>query len=146
MLLHRKDRWAVWRADARCSGSLPARSRTRNHGSYRRADGTITGPRHTGELSYAGRNRIMSRRAVTLVVVFLGVLLAGNIIVLSVWLPSWKGRAGNLQSANRTIVSSPATSSQPTNTPLAPAVTVAPSSDTVLERLFASPSGNLMIK
>ena len=88
----------------------------------------------------------MSRRAVTLVVVFLGVLLAGNIIVLSVWLPSWKGRAGNLQSANRTIVSSPATPSQPNNTPPAPAVPVAPSSDLVLERQFTSPSGNLQMK
>jgi len=88
----------------------------------------------------------MSRRAVTLVVVFLGVLLAGNIVVLSVWLPSWKGRAGNLQSANRTIVSSPATPSQPNNTPLAAAGTAAPSSDLVLERQFGSPSGNLQIK
>jgi len=88
----------------------------------------------------------MSRRAVTLVVVFLGVLLAGNIVVLSVWLPSWKGRAGNLQSANRTIVSSPATPSQPNNAPPAPAVPAAPSSDLVLERQFTSPSGNLQIK
>jgi len=88
----------------------------------------------------------MSRRALTLVVVFLGVLLAGNIVVLSVWLPSWKGRAGNLQSANRTIVSSPATPSQPNNTPPAPAVPVAPSSDLVLERQFTSPSGNLQMK
>jgi hypothetical protein len=88
----------------------------------------------------------MSRRAVTLVVVFLGVLLAGNIVVLSVWLPSWKGRAGNLQSANRTIISSPATPSQPNNTPPAPAVPAAPSSDLVLERQFTSPSGNLQIK
>ena len=88
----------------------------------------------------------MSRRAVTRVVVFLGVLLAGNIVVLSVWLPSWKGRAGNLQSANRTIVSSPATPSQPNNAPPAPAVPAAPSSDLVLERQFTSPSGNLQIK
>src|SRR6184192_3969263 len=88
----------------------------------------------------------MSRRAVTLVVVFLGVLLAGNIIVLSVWLPSGKGRVGNLKSVNRTIVSPPAPSSQPNNTPLAPAVPVAPSSDMVVERQFTSPSGNLQIK
>src|SRR5205807_10387411 len=88
----------------------------------------------------------MSRRALTLVVVFLGVLLAGNIVVLSVWLPRWKGRAGNLQSANWTIVSSLATPSQPNNTPPAPAVPVAPSSDLVLERQFTSPSGNLQMK
>src|SRR5947199_10167289 len=88
----------------------------------------------------------MSRRAVTLVVVFLGVLLAGNIVVLSVWLPSWKGRSGNLQSANRPLLSSPATPSQPNNAPPAPAVPAAPSSDLVLERQFTSPSGNLQIK
>jgi hypothetical protein len=88
----------------------------------------------------------MSRRAVTVVVVFLGVLLAGNIVVLSIWLPSWKGRAGNLQSSNQTIVSAPAMPSQPNNTPPAPAVPAAPSSDLVLERQFTSPSGNLQIK
>ena len=89
----------------------------------------------------------MSRRAIILVVVFLGVLLAGNIVILSIWLPNWKNRAANLQSANRTTVSSPATPSEPkNNTPLAPAGTAAPSSDLVLERQFTSPSGNLEIK
>jgi len=89
----------------------------------------------------------MSRRAVILVVVFLGVLLAGNIVILGVWFPIWKNRVANVQPANRTIVSSPATPSQPNNnTPVAPAVTAAPSSDLVLERQFTSPSGNLQIK
>ena len=88
----------------------------------------------------------MSRRTIILVVVFLGVLLAGNIVILGIWLPIWKSRAANVQSANRTAVSLPATSSQPNNTPLAPAGTAAPSSDLVLERQFTSPSGNLQIK
>ena len=88
----------------------------------------------------------MSRRAIILVVVFLGVLLAGNIVILGIWLPIWKSRAANVQSANRTTVALPATPSQPNNTPLAPAGTAAPSSDLVLERQFGSPSGNLQIK
>jgi hypothetical protein len=89
----------------------------------------------------------MSRRAVTLVVVFLGALLAGNIVILGIWLPLWKNRAANVQSANQTTVSSPATpSGSNNNTPIAPAGTVAPSSDLVLERQFTSPSGNLEIK
>jgi hypothetical protein len=89
----------------------------------------------------------MSRRAVTLVVVFLGALLAGNIVILGIWLPLWKNRAANVQSANQTTVSSPATpSGSNNNTPIAPAGTVAPSSDLVLERQFTLPSGNLEIK
>src|SRR5262245_38365893 len=89
----------------------------------------------------------MSRRAVILVVVFLGVLLAGNIVILGIWLPIWKNRGANVQPANRTIVSSPATPSQPNNnTPVAPAGTATPSSDLVLERQFTSLSGNLQIK
>jgi hypothetical protein len=90
----------------------------------------------------------MSRRAVILVVVFLGALLAGNIVILGIWLPIWKNRAANVQpTANRTIVSAPATPSQPTNpTSLAPAGTATPSPDLVLERQFTSPSGNLQIK
>jgi hypothetical protein len=93
-----------------------------------------------------GCNGPMSRRAVILVVVFLGALLAGNIVILGIWLPLWKNRAANVQSGNRTIVSSPATPSQPNNMPLAPAGTAAPSSDLILERQFTSPSGNLQIK
>jgi YARHG domain len=96
--------------------------------------------------SNVGCNNLMSRRAIILVVVFVGVLLAGNIVVLSIWLPILKSRAANVQSANRTTVSLPATPSQPNNAPLAPAGTAAPSSDLVLERQFTSPSGNLQIK
>jgi hypothetical protein len=96
--------------------------------------------------SNVGCNGLMSRRAIILVVVFVGVLLAGNIVVLSIWLPILKSRAANVQSANRTTVSLPATPSQPNNAPLAPAGTAAPSSDLVLERQFTSPSGNLQIK
>ena len=96
--------------------------------------------------SNVGCNGLMSRRAIILVVVFVGVLLAGNIVVLSIWLPILKSRASNVQSANRTTVSLPATPSQPNNAPLAPAGTAAPSSDLVLERQFTSPSGNLQIK
>jgi hypothetical protein len=96
--------------------------------------------------SNVGCNSLMSRRAIILVVVFVGVLLAGNIVVLSIWLPILKSRAANVQSANRTTVSLPATPSQPNNAPLAPAGTAAPSSDLVLERQFTSPSGNLQIK
>ena len=89
----------------------------------------------------------MSRRAVILVVVFLGVLLAGNIVILGIWLPIWKNRVANVQPGNRTIVSSPATPSQPNNnTPVAPAGTATPSSDLVLERQIGSPSGNLQIE
>src|SRR5437899_7987030 len=88
----------------------------------------------------------MSRRAIILIVVFLGALLAGNIVILGIWLPIWKNRAANVQSPNRTIVSSPATPSQPNHTPVAPAGTAAPSSDLVLERQLISPSGNLQIK
>jgi hypothetical protein len=88
----------------------------------------------------------MSRRAIILVVVFVGVLLAGNIFVLSIWLPILKSRAANVQSANRIIVSLPAKPSQLNNAPLAPAGTAVPSSDLVLERQFGSPSGNLQIK
>ena len=91
----------------------------------------------------------MSRRAIILVMVFLGVLLASNIVVLgilSIWLPIWKSRVANLQSSNRTTVPLPATSSQPNNTPLAPAGVTATSSDLVMERQFTSPSGNLQIK
>ncbi|HZD06875.1 MAG TPA: hypothetical protein VE176_01435, partial [Candidatus Limnocylindrales bacterium] len=88
----------------------------------------------------------MSRRAIILVVVFLGVLLAGNIVILGIWLPIWKSRVASSQSTNRTTVSLPPTPSQPNNTPLAPAATAAPSSDLVLERQFASPSGNVQIK
>jgi hypothetical protein len=93
-------------------------------------------------------NGLMSRRAIILVVVFLGVLLAGNIVILGIWLPIWKNRAANVQpTANRTIVSSSATPSQPTNpASLAPAGTATPPSDLVLERQFTSPSGNLQIK
>src|SRR5205823_11960560 len=91
----------------------------------------------------------MSRRAVILVMVFFGVLLASNIVILgllSVWLPIWKSRVANLQSSNRTTVALLATPSQPNNTPLAPAGVTAPSSDLVMERQFTSPSGNLRIK
>ena len=89
----------------------------------------------------------MSRRAVTLVVVFLGVLLAGNIVILGIWLPTWKNRTANQQSSTRTTVSSPAMPSEPkNNTPLAPTGTAATSSDLVLERQFTSPSGKLQIK
>jgi YARHG domain len=92
-------------------------------------------------------NGLMSRRTVILIVVFLGALLAGNIVILGIWLPIWKSRAANVQSANRTTVSSPATPSEPKNNPpLAPAGTAAPSSDLVLERQFTSQSGNLQIK
>src|SRR5438445_7574537 len=97
----------------------------------------------TGAAS-VGSNGLMSRRAVILIVVFLGALLAGNIVILGIWLPIWKGRAAHLQSSNQTTVSSPATPSQLTNhTPLAPAGTAAPSSDLVLERQLTSPSDNL---
>jgi hypothetical protein len=91
----------------------------------------------------------MSRRAIILVVVFLGVLLAGNIIVLTIWLPNRKNIAANLQPSNMTPVVSPAAfapSGSNNNTPVAPAGTAAPSSDLVLERQFTSPSGNLQIK
>ena len=91
----------------------------------------------------------MSRRAVIIVMVFLGVLLASNIVVLgilSIWLPIWKSRVANSQSSNRTTVPLPATPSQPNNTPLAPAGVTVPSSDLVLERQFTSPSGKLQIK
>ena len=89
----------------------------------------------------------MSRRAVILVVVFLGALLAGNLVILGIWLPLWKNRAANVQSGNRTIASSPATPSETTNhTSVAPAGTAAPRSDLVLERQIGSPSGNLQIK
>ncbi|HEU0208678.1 MAG TPA: hypothetical protein VFQ78_06840, partial [Candidatus Udaeobacter sp.] len=86
----------------------------------------------------------MSRRAIILVVVFLGVLLAGNIVVLCVWLPKWKNHVTNPQSSSRTIVPSPATLAQPANNaPNIPAATPAASPDVVLERQFTSPSGNL---
>src|SRR5690349_15839827 len=91
----------------------------------------------------------MSRRAIILVVVFLGILLASNIVVLGILrisLPIWKSRVGNLQSSNRTTAPLPAIPSQPNNTPLAPAGVTAPSSDLVMERQFTSPSGNLQIK
>jgi hypothetical protein len=89
----------------------------------------------------------MSRRTVILVVVFLGALLAGNIVILGIWLPIWKNRAATVSPANRTIVSSPATPSEPTNhASVATAGTVAPSPDLVVERQFTSPSGNLQIK
>jgi len=91
----------------------------------------------------------MSRRAVILVMVFLGVVLASNIVVLgilSIWVPIWKSRVANLQFSNRTTVSSPATPSQPNNTSLAPAGAARPSSDLVMERQFTSPRGNLQIK
>ena len=89
----------------------------------------------------------MSRRAVILVVVFLGALLAGNIVILGIWLSISKNRAANVQLAHRTIVSSPATPSEPTNqTSVAPAGTATPSSDLALERQLTSPSGNLQIK
>src|SRR5207237_2543085 len=92
-------------------------------------------------------NGLMSRRAIILIVVFLGALLAGNIVILGIWLPIWKNRAANVQSPNRTIVSSPATPSELTNhTPVAPAGTAAPAPDLVLERQLTSPSGNLQIK
>ena len=91
----------------------------------------------------------MSRRAVIIVMVFLGVVLASNIVVLgilSIGVPIWKSRVANLQFSNRTTVSSPATPSQPNNTSLAPADAAAPSSDLAMERQFTSPSGNLQIK
>jgi len=90
----------------------------------------------------------MSRRAIILVVVFLGALLAGNIVVLCIWLPNWKNRAANLQSLSQKTVSLPATPSQPNNNNMsaAPAGAAASSSDFVLERQFKSPSGNLEIK
>jgi len=79
--------------------------------------------------------------------VFLGALLTGNIIILGIWLPIWKNRAASVESANRTIASSPATPSEPTNhTSVAPAGAATPSSDLVLERQLTSPSGNLQIK
>src|SRR5437660_8195819 len=91
----------------------------------------------------------MSRRAVIIVLVFLGALLASNIVVLgilSIWLPIWKSRVANSQSSNRTTVPLPATPSQPNNTPLAPAGVTVPSSDLVLERQFTSTSGKLQTK
>jgi hypothetical protein len=94
-------------------------------------------------------NAFMSRRAIILVVVFLGILLASNIVVLGILrisLPIWKSRVGNLQSSNRTTAPLPAIPSQPNNTLLAPAGVTAPSSDLVMERQFTSPSGNLQIK
>src|SRR5207247_10659017 len=89
----------------------------------------------------------MSRRAVILVMVFLGALLTGNIIILGIWLPIWKNRAASVESANRTIASSPATPSEPTNhTSVAPAGTARPTSDLVLDRQFTSESRRLQLK
>jgi hypothetical protein len=96
----------------------------------------------------------MSRRAIVLLAVFLGALLAGNIIVLTIWLPNRKNIAANLQPSNMTPVVLPATfaPSGPNNS--TPAATVgagsAPaaeaSSDFVVERQVTSASGNLRIK
>lgn len=99
-------------------------------------------------------NGFMSRRAIVLLAVFLGALLAGNIIVLTVWLPNRKNIAANLQPSNPTPVVSPAAfaASAPNNsTPVATVGTAsAPateaSSDFVLERQVTSPSGNMRIK
>jgi hypothetical protein len=97
-------------------------------------------------------NGFMSRRAIVLVAVFLGALLAGNIIVLTIWLPNRKNIAANLQPSNLTPVVSPAAfaPSGPNNSTPAATSGAAPaaeaSSDFVVERQVTFPSGNLRIK
>lgn len=96
----------------------------------------------------------MSRRAIVFLAVSLGALLAGNIIVLTIWLPNRKNIAANLQPSNMTPVVPPATFAPSGSNNSTPAATVgagsAPaaeaSSDFVLERQVTSSSGNLRIK
>ncbi len=76
----------------------------------------------------------MSRRAITIIVVFLAALLIANIVILAIWLPTHKNTTGKLQTSN-IVPGSPGT----------PAVAAAPPGDFVLERQLTSPSGNIQI-
>jgi hypothetical protein len=77
----------------------------------------------------------MSRRVITIIVVFLAALLIANIVILAIWLPTHKNTTGKLQTSN--IV--------PAGSPAAPTVAAASSGDFVTERQLTSPSGNIQI-
>ena len=102
-------------------------------------------------------NGAMSRRAIALVIVFLGALVVANIVVLAVWLPNRKNSAAKPQASNVTpVVASPAAFAPPGPNNSSPAGTAGAgaasarageaSSDFALERQLTSPSGNLRIK
>jgi hypothetical protein len=86
--------------------------------------------------------------------VFLGVLLVGNIIVLSIWLPNRKNNAPKLQSSSLTPVAAQSAAAPAATNNSAGAAPVGAtsvpaaeaSSDFALERQVTSASGNLQIK
>lgn len=96
----------------------------------------------------------MSRRAIVMLAVFLGVLLVGNIIVLSIWLPNRKNNAPKLQSSSLTPVAAQSAAAPAATNNSAGAAPVGAtsvpaaeaSSDFALERQVTSASGNLQIK
>jgi YARHG domain len=94
----------------------------------------------------------MSRRAIVLVAIFLGALLAANIIVVAIWLPNRKTGAAKRE-ASTSLASSITSASSPSNN-TTPAATVGSASgnaaqinvDSALERQLTSASGNIRIK
>jgi len=101
-----------------------------------------------------GSNRLMSRRAITIIAVFLGALLIANIVVLAIWLPNRKSSAGKAVSLNVPAPSATAVAAVQPNkgspassqagTPPPGIATAA--SDFVLERQLTSSSGNVQIR
>lgn len=90
----------------------------------------------------------MSRRAIALVIVFLGALVVANIIVLAIWLPNRKNTAAKTQPSNLTAVAPAAVSnaSPATTKPPAPGHQNDGAVGFALERQVTSASGNLRIK
>jgi hypothetical protein len=91
----------------------------------------------------------MSRRAIALVIVFLGALVVANIIVLAIWLPNRKNTAAKAQPPNLTPVAPAAVSNASPATAPPPAAPGHPNDGAVgfaLERQVTSVSGNLRIK
>jgi len=95
----------------------------------------------------------MSRRAIAVVLVFLGALLIANIVVLAIWLPTRKNSATKVQASNVTPAGSRVAFVPPAPNNTTPAAaagagsapTGAVSSDFALERQVTSPSGNVRV-
>jgi hypothetical protein len=91
----------------------------------------------------------MSRRAVLVVGVFLGVIVVANIIILAMWLPARKSSTAKLQSSNLTAASqgSPMPAARNNTSPAGATSGAAQSpGDFAVERQLMSGSGKVRIK
>jgi hypothetical protein len=91
----------------------------------------------------------MSRRAILVVVVFLGVIVVANIIILAMWLPARKSSTAKLQSSNLTPASqgSPMPAARNNTSPAVATSGAAQSpGDFAVERQLMSGGGKVRIK